>query len=672
MQLWEDVLSIAKDTGSRGHFLGSIVYISTGDSAAGFTRWQLIDGQQRVTTIMLMLIALRDHIRESVWKGSDTGPTARRIDAYFLKNDQEEGERRYKLVLRRDDQETLRALLDGPTPESNDLSNIMVNYEFFRDKLKNNVDPEVVYIGVSRLVVVDVTLERGIDDPQLIFESLNSTGLDLSESDLIRNFVLMRLPERDQSRLYQLYWHKIESLFKNTEKTFDSFIRDYLALKTSAAKQVRARDLYASFRKLFPELGNDAIAVGAVLKDLLEFAGYHAAFSVGKGGPEKLQDPLKRLRMLVDVPSVLIVRLLERHGNNKMSDGQLEEAILLIESYVFRRAVCSKQTRGYWQIFANLAYRIGDKDPLSDLEVGLASLGEIYSFPGDDEFIVALETDDIYTKRFCFDLLERLENYDTKEITDVHSYTIEHVMPQNERLSNGWKKMLGAKWRDVQREWVHRLGNLTLTGYNSTYSDREFVEKKTIPKGFAESAVRLNKYIREQKSWTAIQMEKRGKLLARRCLSIWAPLVVDEKLEQLRAAAQEREMRELAGKGDPSKLPMSGSARELFDMVRSRVEKIDKEVIQVVGNKSISYYNPQFFMELIPRKKGITLLLALDFNELDDPNDIARDAAQLKFLVNAEHDGGVFIRINTGELVQHAIPFIREAITRSSYSAPFT
>jgi uncharacterized protein with ParB-like and HNH nuclease domain len=235
-QLWNDITEIARDPTERGHFLGSVVYISTGDTSAGFTRWLLIDGQQRVTTLVLLLTALRDHIEESGWSGDDDGPTAKRVNAYFLKNIQEEGNRLHKLVLRRHDKKTLEALIDRTELPAELSDRVRDNYEFFRDQL-SKTDPGLVYQGVGRVVIVDVTLDRGTDDPQLIFESLNSTGMDLSQSDLIRNFILMRLPEREQTLFYENYWSKIEGLFRGSEKTFDAFIRDYIALRTQASKQ---------------------------------------------------------------------------------------------------------------------------------------------------------------------------------------------------------------------------------------------------------------------------------------------------------------------------------------------------------------------------------------------------------------------------------------------------
>lgn len=657
-QLWRDLLQIASDPSGRGHFLGSVVYISTGDTSAAFTRWLLIDGQQRITTLTLLLAALRDHIVESGWSGTEDGPTAKRVEAYFLKNVEEEGSRRPKLVLRRHDQATLKAILDDDEPPEDLSERIRDNYEWFREQLVE-VDPELVYRGINRLVVVDVTLDRGTDDPQLIFESLNSTGMDLSQSDLIRNFILMRLPEAEQTRLYETYWSKIEGLFRGSEKTFDAFVRDYLALRSRATKQEKADEIYFAFRRAFGSIGTEPERLDELLEDLLRFSRYHAAFSLGAAAPDPLRQPLARLRHLVDVPAILIMRLFEchdRHGT--LEPDAFAGAIELIESYVFRRAVCGEQTRGYWQIFANLAYQIDPEKPLESLKVGLARQRDTYRFPGDTEFHQALTDRDVYGKRVCFELLDRLENDGSKEPTDTSNYSIEHIMPQNEKLPAEWREMLGADWVDIQRQWLHRLGNLTLTGYNSKYSDRPFAEKKTISGGFEESSVRLNKYVREQAQWTPAEMETRGELLARRALSIWPQLEVDATLVQ---AAELEDMRQRAKRRDVGKVQMTEVARELFEQLRAKVLEIDSDIIELAEPRSVSYHGPEFFLEVLPRKNRINLLLALDFNEADDPHGIAKDTSERKFFFYAQYEGGVNIPIWAADDIELALPMIRQA-----------
>ena len=657
-QLWRDILQIASDTTDREHFLGSVVYISTGNTAASFARWLLIDGQQRVTTLTLLLAALRDHIEQTGWSGTEDGPTARRIEAYFLKNVEEEGPRRPKLMLRSHDQATLQAILDGNEPPQDPSERIRDNYEWFCEQLAE-VDPELVYCGINRLRVVDVTLHRAQDDPQLIFESLNSTGMDLSQSDLIRNFILMRLPEAEQTRLYETYWSKIEGLFCGSYRTFDAFVRDYLALRSRATKQEKADKIYFAFRRAFGSIGTEPERLDELLEDLLRFSCYHAAFSLGAHAAEPLREPLKLLCRLVDVPAILIMRLFECHDvHGTLELDAFADAIKLIESYVFRRAICGEQTRGYWKVFANLAYQIDPDCPLKSLEVGLARQRDAYRFPDDAEFHQALTDRDVYGKRVCFQLLDRLENDGSREPTDTSNYSIEHIMPQNENLSPEWVEMLGADWSDIQRQWLHRLGNLTLTGYNSKYSDRPFAEKKTISGGFEESSVRLNKYIREQAQWTPAEMKARGERLARRALSIWPRLDVDAA--QVRAAEIE-DMQRRAKRRDVGKVQMTEEARVLFERLRVEVLEIDSDIIELAEPQSVSYHGPEFFLEVLPRKYCINLLLALDFNEAKDPHSIAEDASQRKFFFYAEYEGGVNISIWSADDIELALPIIRQA-----------
>jgi predicted transport protein len=502
-----------------------------------------------------------------------------------------------------------------------------------------------------------------LDDPQLIFESLNSTGIDLSQSDLIRNFILMRLPEREQTKYYEEYWSKVEALFRGSESVFDSFARDYVALKTLAGKQEKATEIYYAFRRFFPELASALGGLELALADILRFARYYAAFSLGRGVSGDLATRLGQVRRLVDVPAVLVMRLYECYEKlETLGEQEFVEAVTLIESYVLRRAVCGYQTRGYWQTFANLAYRIRDNSPLIDLKIELARLRENYRFPSDEEFERELTERDLYGLRVCRHLLDSLENHDTKEPTDTSGYSIEHIMPQNERLPVPWRSMLGENWREVHKSWLNRLGNLTLTGYNSEYQDRSFDEKKTVKGGFSESAVRLNRFVREQSVWTAVEMETRTYQLARRSLGIWPPLVVNQ--QQIDSASH-REMRELAERRDVDKVKMSTEARILFEKLRSRIVAIDNNILELAEANSVSYHGPQFFLEVLPRRYKLTLLLALDFNEVNDPLSWVQDATQWKFFVYAKYEGGVHLSVGDDRAIEASVPFIRQAYEAS-------
>ena len=656
-QLWKDILLIAEAPGERGHFIGSLVYIQSGDSNAGFLRWLLIDGQQRMTTLTLLMAAMRDHLIETGWTGGVDGPVAKKIDAYFLRNVLEDGDRGFKLQLRRHDNATLQAIIAGtPSPDA-PSANLRDNYELFRDLIKES-DPEQVFAGINRLMLVDVTLERGLDDPQLIFESLNSTGVGLSASDLIRNFILMSLTEKEQTRLYRDYWSKIEDLFRGSERVFSNFIRDYLALRSQPAKLERSDLVYTAFRRAFGGIGHDPDALEALLKDLLRRARQYAAFAVGSGEDERAR-AFAQLRHLADVPAILIMRLLEaQEVHQTLSDKQLLKAVRLIESYLLRRAVIGAQSRGYGLEFAKLAYRIDDARPLASLKAAFARMPAAYAFPDDEEFERALREGDLYHKRVCKHVLDGLENRDSKEQSDTSVYSIEHIMPQNERMPEPWRVMLGENWKGIRQTWLHRLGNLTLTGYNSTYSDKPLLDKQTIENGFRQSSVRLNQDVRDEPVWTEEQMRTRGQRLAARALTIWPRLdadmdmILEMEREELKARAASRRL---------DKVEMTDDAQALFTTLRDRLKSDFPEMIEMPETRSVSYHDPEFFLEVIPRKRGLGLLIGIDYNEVDSPDDTVRDTANYSFVMNASHQGGVLVNLRDESQLDQSLRVITQA-----------
>jgi uncharacterized protein with ParB-like and HNH nuclease domain/predicted transport protein len=662
-QLWSDVIRVGNAGGDARHFIGSVVYVASDETSASFTRWLIIDGQQRVTTLTLLMTALRDHIEETKWQAEDDdGPKPRRIDAYFLRNPHEDGDRVNKLVLRRHDDTMLQALLDRSDRPKMSYSRVLENYEFFRDKM-TTADPAVVHAGVSRLVVVDVTLDRANDDPQMVFESLNSTGLDLTQADLIRNYILMRVPEKEQTRLYQTYWRKIEELFRDAGGTFDAFARDYMALHQRASKQARGAEIYQEFREFF-RTREAEVGLEEALVDMLRFAGYHAAFSMGRGADDGLRLPLQRLSRLASVAAILVMRLNDCHHRLKtLSQKEFVEALSLLESYVFRRSVCGMQTRGYWKTFATFAYRIEDDTPLLSLKVALKRQRGRYRFANDDEFMRELAARDVYNMRTCHYLLDRLENHGSKEPTDTSRYTVEHVMPQNENLPVPWRLMLGESWQEVHQTWIHRLGNLTLTGYNSEYQDRPFEEKKTIAGGFNQSSVRLNEYVRNQDVWTSREMEERGDSLAKRAATIWSGLDVAEEAVK---AAERADLKARASKRSIDQVPMSAHAKKMFEAIRERILGLDAEIIEMAEPRSVTYHSADFFVEVLPRKYNVTLLLDLDFEECDSIDDRAGDASTYKFFVNATQTGGVYYTLDSVAQVDGAMHLVRQAYEAAS------
>lgn len=666
-QLWKDILRIGADENAKAHFVGSIVYIAAEDTSAKITRWLLIDGQQRLATVTLLLTALRNLIPAENTDTSHTAsedalPTRLELDDYYLCNTHGKGERRYKLHLRRTDQTTMTGLIDGSEFSGNISERIRENFEFFGEQLANT-DLPLVYNGIKKLVVVDVCLTRGQDDPQMIFESLNSTGLDLTQADLIRNFVLMRQDEPLQAQLYQDYWQPIEVAFGARYRTdFDKFVRDYLMLQLRPSKQFKADEIYQQFRSYFHEVvKNNHIA--NILANLKQFGRYFVAFSFGQEDNSQLREAFRRLRLLVEVASPVVLRLYDCY--NRVRTLTLEEfieGVELLESYVFRRAVCAMQTRNLGQIFASLAYRIKDDAPLLSLKVALYRQGKKRRFPSDAEFREALEKRDVYDMRHCHYLLDRLEN-DSREKIDTSSFTIEHVMPQNEELRTEWITMLGKDWKTVHEVWLHRLGNITLTGYNEKYSDRPFAGKKTIDGGFNDSPLRLNKFIREQPLWTAVEMEKRGKDLASKAVGIWSTLTVD--IEAVKESELE-EQKTQASKYSLNNLDLDTEARTLLDVLRPQILALGDDIIELFGPKSVSYCVYDFFVEILPRKRRLLLNLNLDFEECDDPTQRADDATKYAFVTHASKSGGVLFSVENVAHVASGMYLIRQAYEKVS------
>ena len=658
-QMWDDIMR-SGDSEEGDHFIGSIVSVSGTPHSPGFGSWLVIDGQQRLATLSILLVALRDRIKKISW--CDHEPTPQQIDAYYLKNEHETGERKYKLALRGHDAPTLKSLVDGKNPTELETSSelIVEAYRHFETLLDSpDVDPERVYRGICQLKIVDVTLNRGIDNPQRVFESLNSTGVDLTQSDLIRNYLLMGLPEPEQTRMYEDYWSVVENLFREAGSTPDNFLRDYIALKQKTATQPRTDRVYAEFKNFWQPSDMDSIA--ALLQDLVRFGQYFVAFLMPERIEAKsLSTEMRQVRSLGSAQqAILVMRLYECHEGGALSEGQFIRALRLISSYLVRRSVLGMQTRRYWEAFARIAINISDESPFETFQVALAR--QSYRFPSNGDFMSALQERDLYGLRICWHILSQLENAGQREPSPVGEYSIEHIMPQSIENVPRWKAMLGDEWEDVHQTWLHRLGNLTLTGYNSSYSNRPFGDKKTIDGGFDQSAVRLNEFVRKQTRWTAEEMEKRGRMLAERALGIWPhndadeELILEEERKDLHARASRRSL---------DSLTMSSSVRDTLLAIRDAIRELG-DPIEIIEGRSLCYYDAQtasFFAETLPMTGYVRVLLPIDFGEVEVPNGVAQDVTNWKFLRNVTHrDCGVFVDVTGEESVPKAVAMVRQA-----------
>lgn len=523
-QLWEDVLRAGERTDLANHFTGSIVYIERDEGTTTSSEPDLIiDGQQRVTTVTVLLAALAQHLEslpEDQREPFD-GFSPKKIRERYLVDMNEEGDRHFKLILSKGDRDALKAVVRGvPIPETE--SRIPQNFGFMKDRLSDDgVDLVAVCRGLSKLVVVDVKLTRGVDDPQLVFESMNSTGKKLSQADLIRNFVLMDLPPAHQEHMYDDYWFPMESEFSGAnEELFDQFVRHFLTLKTGQIP--RLDGIYDAFRTF--AIGEQAS--GRSRDDLVVDLSRHARWFVAMalGGEKvprlaKLFAEIDQLRASVVYPFLL--RLYADYDAGVLSVAEFSDILDAVVSYVFRRTICRIPTNSLNKTFASLGSTIVEANYVESVWGRLLALATYKRFPTDDEFLESMKSIDLYHLQRAPYFFRKMENLGRKEEVSIADYTIEHIMPQNENLSNAWQESLGPNWRSVQERFLHTLGNLTLTGYNPEYSDKPFVEKRDMTGGFKESPLRLNKGLGQLETWDAKTIEARAEQLAEEAVKIW-------------------------------------------------------------------------------------------------------------------------------------------------------
>ncbi|HFI9374578.1 TPA: DUF262 domain-containing protein, partial [Vibrio parahaemolyticus] len=575
-QLWKDIVR-AGTTELEAHFIGSVVYVERGlYSHSDVPQLLVIDGQQRLTSTTLLIAAL---VSELNARSADNTPViegtnAKKLKKYYLCNDAEDGDLYYKLLLTKADDKELRAIVGGEAKHDDDAtSRVIQNYQFFKEKLGRLSNEQVseIYLGLQKLLIVDIALDRERDNPQLIFESLNSTGLDLSQADLIRNFVLMGLEPKQQNTLYERYWFPMESDFGNGEYSwlFNQFMRDYLTLKTN--KPPRINDVYDAFKKY---VSSSHLDIEDVVADVRKHAQFYIAFSLEQEKEQKLLEAFQDLNAYkVDVSYPLILELYHDYDSQILTLDEFIECVRLIESYVFRRYVCDIPTNSLNKTFASFARSIRKSSYLESFKAELISLTSYRRFPSDSELNRCLQHKDMYNVRSRAYWLRRLENYDKKERISVENYTIEHVLPQNKNLSTKWQLALGDDWQSIQEEYVHTIGNLTLTGYNSELSDRFFTEKRDMEGGFASSPLTLNQNLRDHDTWNKESIQARSRLLADKMQTVWRyPNLSPEILEKYQTQPTDKTAYTIA---DHPYIAV-GSSKELFQVFSQKVMSLDE------------------------------------------------------------------------------------------------
>ena len=627
-QLWDDILRTGSNDEILAHFTGSIVYIEKSlYHVSSQSSLLVIDGQQRLTTVMLILEALA----RAVGPGEPVdGFSAKKVRNYYLLNLLEEGERGFKLLLTQTDKESLIALL-LQKPEPNEASlRIAKNFAFFEKKIRALGPSGISELckGLAKLTIVDIALSRDQDNPQLIFESMNSTGRELSQADLIRNFVLMGLEPSDQTRLYKDYWRRMEVAFGQEAygSHFDGFMRHYLTFRTGNIPNVRA--VYEAFKShaRAPEVASAGME--ALVNDIHTFAGYYCAMALDKEDDIELAVAFRDMRDLkVDVAFPLLLELYDDYAQAVLLKEDFVRAVRLIESYVFRRAVCAIPTNSLNKTFATFRRALRKERYIDSMQAHFIGLPSYRRFPGDEEFRRELSARDLYNFPRRSYWLRRIENHDRKERVTVDEYTIEHIMPQNENLPAAWREALGAEWREVQERWLHTLGNLTLTGYNAEYSDRPFSEKRDMKGGFKESPLRLNAGLGGLNRWNEDTIQDRAKRLATLGAQVWAaPALSEDVLDYFRDKVDSPVAYTLR---DHPQLAVGNPMSPVFEAFRRAVLALDPGISEEILKLYIAFKAETNFVDVIPQKKRLLLALNLRFLELHDPKGLAKDVTNL-------------------------------------------
>lgn len=455
------------------------------------------------------------------------------IDDYYLIDRKHKNEQKLRLKLIKSDSEAFAAILDKKEEAYVQSSNVTQNFLYFLERIvRMSISIDDLYEAIKSLCIIDITLDPP-DDAQLIFESLNSTGLDLSEADKIRNFVLMNLDQERQEVYYENYWNVIE---KNTDYKVSDYIRFYLSAQESKTPAIKK--VYPSFRayavKRFhdPEVGDLNIDTKSLLKELLRYSKYYRLCNHPDTGVKEIDSAFRAIHIFdASVTHPYLLNLLDYRAAGNLDDEAVALVLWCIDSYLFRRWVCSVPANALNKIFETLHSDVlkGVKEGAAYLEVVkylLTHKSGTGRFPDDNEFLYALDTRDFYRiQNRKFYLYDRLENGSSEERIAVVSglergeFSIEHVMPQT--LNAAWKKSLGEDWERIHEKWCHKMANLTLTAYNSDYGNRPFNLKRDMKDGFKDSGFRMNQWIARQSTWGEEQMEEREKMLEEQFLAIW-------------------------------------------------------------------------------------------------------------------------------------------------------
>ncbi|MFP6147527.1 DUF262 domain-containing protein [Helicobacter pylori] len=655
-QLWDDIIKTGGNDQIEGHFIGSIVFVHDGIYTTNYNELLIIDGQQRLTTITLLFIALRDYLNdedEFLEKFS-----REKIESYLINSDKD-GDKKFRLILSESDKDTLLSLIDKNKRKPSEPSlKIMENFKLFEKWIRKNTDKlETIFKGLEKLMIVWIASKKE-EDPQLIFESMNSKGIELTKTDLIRNYIIMETEVKKQEDFYNQYWRAMEENFKQSEKQskredlFSKFVRHYLTIKIG--KIPNEKRVYEAFKDYQQKEG---IGIETLLQDLQKYCGYFCQIAFKKEDDRHLNKALSFLVDLeMDVVYPLLLELYSDYKDRVLSKQDFISIIDLTESYLCRR-VCGLGTKGLNKIFAFFTKKINKDQYLESIKAHFLSLEKTTGkFPKDSEFRDSFITIDFYHFKKNKYFLERLENFDTEEPVNTQECTIEHIMPQT--LTEEWEKDLGENFKAIHEKYLHTIGNLTLTGYNQEYSNKSFQEKRDMEKGFKQSPLRLNQSLKDLESFGEKEIEKRANDLADWALKIWTyPNLEAETLEEYKSKKAKKVY-------DLSSYKFGSHSRELFDILSKEIKALDERVTEKFNQKYIAYkFFKINFVDIVVQEKGLKLYLKMKLNELQDE---IKEKLKIRDVSNIGCPcfGDMEVKLETKEDIPYCLGLIKQALEK--------
>jgi len=630
-QLYDDLLAVGKDENRNTYFMGTFVAKEEANNlTSDFTELTLIDGQQRLTSITLLYCAICNYLKnKNKEKCHDI------YTDYIVNSDMN---KTIKLRLTEKDNSSLKYVINS-IRTGNELKlnsdtsiNIYNNYRFFKNKINDNtINP--ILMGLRKLVIISVTLDHD-DNPQLIFESLNSTGLELNQNDLIRNYILMGQELPEQNYLYQNYWYELEKGFNNEDKLFDDFIRFYLIIRNNG-NNITKKKVYKEFKSL----ADSYEKIEDLLKDILKFANYFFNIKFEKEDDPELLAAFQSFNKLnINMPLTFLLEAYDDYKNSEnnpeinLNKEEFIKIVNFVESYCLRRAMCGMDTKTLNYTFARLTREINKKDYFNYFVAAMLSKTDNKTFPTDSELKETLITQNMFSKdsiRYILDTLEVAgkEKLNDKQIIDLDNCSIEHIMPQT--LSKEWKRDLGENWKEIHEIYLDTLGNLTLTQYNPEYSNKTFIEKKTLPeKGFNDSKLYLNNELKKLDSWGKNEIINRAKNISDDIINIWEYPVeteeITEIMEFIKSSPGDVEEHTL---DEFDNLEEKSHPRQLFDALNILILKLDSDIKQSILKQYIAYKKNKNFVEIVPQKRRLQLSLDIPLSDLNDPKGICEDVS---------------------------------------------